>query len=1200
MININPANETFNILDNNETKKYKISYKYGILVEFVHITDKIDKNMKNEKKYFKKTLKEIVFFAKRYQTSIADIIYYLYDEVTRSELEVINEAFSMENISLVSSVGQFTRLRNNWLLQCQGRLVESLLIYSNIINVQNMLLDKYTPVKSFTAKYSKSIMVYKILPSANVSINWDINSICDIVDNSKTTENIPFLHSKLGNDKHIFKIFYSEEINYVYDPDIFLSFTKEKYHDGKIYIYVWNGKNINIKTSFNECVYDLNAGTIEINSNISSDDDDITELIGSIEKKLLVTFPFFRLTGGEVTSINAKLSFPNVKINLNVLYFMIDQDPLFSSYFTLFETTNLRSSGKKTLVAYHNIVLDSSQAFLKFSTNLQDNIYYLTVNVTRARNESEVEEIGIVLEHLLLYYKDNSDYYRHFIQKNVGDISEGDKILFEIPTSKGKMLAELAPEVFDISSGDVTYNRDMCQKIKQPIIIDDDEIDSWSKMLVKGAPRQIAEFPPPRDGTTKIFNYVCPDDKFPFPTLTENKFVENKETYPLLPCCGNEDRYTEYLKYGTGKFLEYYSQKENIKTNKVVSNKGPIKKTYFGWLPNIIRTHLDMSSNIKDYIQNINNLIKRRSSKDNEEVDEESSATDNLSSLSLFMKYSVGEEDSFIACILHAINSNETVNDVRIKMSKLDMSLYAQENLYLRDSALKEQILGGYIDPLLFYRGLEELYDINIYIFDSRTNEILLPYFKVSHIRNQRPDRKCILIWYYPQFKISELIVKINSFRKNDKKNAQKIFNEDVGSRLHITMQIVYSLQDDKIYRNILSSLNWGLAEKDMRKDGRWLFLAQKLDQNKKCRAFMVEDAKSGKKLLVFLPPTQPLNLTTKTFDASIKTDYNTAVSFIGYEAHSKTDEGVWFPASDQDEMLFIPLSDTSDLSSVKKTDSLSAITYGNEIKLLLDNSSDRNKIASDLTNLIWWIYLIENNKNVSTISFEKWWKSNVNVVDGPIDINFSQIEKLIIVSSTARAIEYANKFYPSVFDNGKINLTVKSNQSIMNNMMQKVKENSGLIMPIPTFISKKYTNERDFDSNNCKVFLSQNNLENWISTTLNIRNYKTFISSTEEIVNTNDISYIKYRKHIYILQQEKSKREAIYNSYQFSKSKINYYSKYDNVRDLAGKKYPYISYILRAGKLLIFENHTTEEDGDDYAEIVDNVDSIFSLLRLT
>ena len=1195
---MNGKSYNLNILDNQYTRKYKLAVRTGVPVNFININSKgYSKTLLDETKFYKGTVEEIIYFSKKYNTTALNVIYFLYENPEKSDLEIINEALSNENVELVSDLHTFTENRNNWLLSYQGWLMENLRGFSDIHSVQQKLLTEYSSPKTFNVTYSKSTMVYNVLPSVNFQIYWDINSVFDIIDNSISSQQLPFMHS-IHEGKHIFKIFFSEEIEYIHDPEVFFSFTKEKYQQDKIYMYIWNGRNVNLKNSYNECILDVSSGLIEVNSNISSDNDDIESVLQSILRNIDKSLPFFRLINGEVQSVNARLTYPNVKVNMDILYFMMDQDPIFSSYFTLFETTNIRSSERKTLVAYNNIIPDTSQAFLKFSSKLEDNVSYLVINITRARNSLEVEEIGALFDHLLLYYKDKHVFYKEFLLRSVGDVSATDKVEFEIPASKGKMLTKLAPEVFDMDEENVSYNRNICQNIKQPIIIDDDEIDSWTKMTVKGKPRTVAEFPPPREGVKKMFNYVCPNDDYSHPTLTENKFSENREQYPMLPCCGNEDRYTEYVKYGTGKISEYYKPRESYQKYRIVSNKNPIKETYFGWLPTVIRSHLDMSSNISDYIQNINKLLRNKRQRDEESSakttggDAEDETEEGVSTLSLFMRYSVGQEsDSFISCVLHAVGSEERPMDVRRKMSELNLSLYAQENLHLTDDGLREQILTGYIDPLLLYRGLEELYDVNIFMFDNRTNEILLPYFKVSHIRNLRQGRKCVLIWYYPAKKVSELIVKLEGFGKNNKRNAQKVFDEEVGKRMHITMQKIYSAWMENFYLNILSALDWGSAKNGLKSS--WTFVSQKLDQNKKCRGFTVRNREGNSpSLVVYTPPTQPLNLPTDNFDTTLRTTYTIAVAFIGKDAYSKTNDGVWFSVLEIDEMLFVPISD-ADSIDLPMSKTVSPVVYNEHVKQILENDNNMTKVSSDIVNLIWWLFLIENNKRITVDNWKKWWEKNTKL-EKDINVSYSYVEKLALVSSSEEGIEYSHKFYPEIFKDGKIYVTEKSKYSIGKLLEQKTRENSGLTLPIPTFISKKYSNEKDFGNNYCKVFLSRNNLDDWVSAVSNIKNYKNFVSTIDEIPN-NEISYIKYRTHIYIVQRENSTREAVYNSYQFSKSKINLHSKYGTV---PSDKYPYISYALKAGKLLVYEDHS--EGASEYGEIIEDIDSVYSLLRVT
>ncbi len=102
--------------------------------------------------------------------------------------------------------------------------------------------------------------------------------------------------------------------------------------------------------------------------------------------------------------------------------------------------------------------------------------------------------------------------------------------------------------------------------------------------------RQVLPYP---KGEPQII-FVCPDDKFPFPGVKENKVLPNRDRYPFIPCCykrnqtepGTRTGYNRY--YRGAKPVTTARSSHEYKTDKLL----PPQRT--GKLPIVIKNLLSI------------------------------------------------------------------------------------------------------------------------------------------------------------------------------------------------------------------------------------------------------------------------------------------------------------------------------------------------------------------------------------------------------------------------------------------------------------------------------------------------------------------------------------------------------------------------------------------------------------------------------
>ena len=301
-------------------------------------------------------------------------------------------------------------------------------------------------------------------------------------------------------------------------------------------------------------------------------------------------------------------------------------------------------------------------------------------------------------------------------------IAEGRRISF---------LKRYAPDLF--ISG---YAR-LCQA-NQPIPVPAGEEEAWRSRYVDGKPRYILKFP--KDNPKYMF--VCPDDAKPHVGLKKNKHLSNKTEFPYLPCCYKTDQ-TASPETGLTRYLTGTDQdKLSAQNINYIFSSDKIMDPYR-------RGRID--SHLQDYLRKYDLNAGE------------------------FQRFGVvdHDENSFLHCVLLALNVEEYdqapdkvdfVNTVRENLFAINtgsgvlrpeivrQELYDMSNESIVRDATNNKI---FFDPLKFYRLLEELFEINIYVFALRPKNfktgreeslLQLPRHKVFHSHIPNPGRRVVLI----------------------------------------------------------------------------------------------------------------------------------------------------------------------------------------------------------------------------------------------------------------------------------------------------------------------------------------------------------------------------------------------------------------------------------------------------------------------
>lgn len=555
----------------------------------------------------------------------------------------------------------------------------------------------------------------------------------------------------------------------------------------------------------------------------------------------------------------------------------------------------------------------------KGELDLEDDINAVFVNIKRANSLSVAEQFQNILIRLFSEYNEQLDSLKSLyfsIIPEYADLYER-KIKKEEDSLEDTSLAMIAKEVFVPN-----YSRDVCQKITKPTAFRyEEDALVWAEenpiKLPDGklVPRRILPFPanPPH-----LFYFGCKHEKSPYPVVKENRLLPNKNQFPYLPCCAKRDRFLK----PTSKTARYYrgSTKEVvIKSSQsyLLSGNKYADRDREGYItPSIVALlrQFDPTSPDQEYY-----------------------------------RFGVPKSvNSFIHCILLAVgirregnmyfeasNREEYVKEVRknipavIEPELVRQELYDKTNEEILDMIKNESV---FFDPLLFYRIMEELFEVNIYIFNlpkaesiNKSSVLLLPRHRDFYVKppNGRPViliiRHMGIVADGLEYPHCELIIK-----RRPRSSNLMFFPPEMNKIMYpaflfvartLTWELTLEIPGNKILcrQNLYSAINYSMLF------GEVPVVGQYIDLSGKARMFALKPIRNSETLLfVGVLPTCPLNchaFSLKGIYESIP-DYTVPVAVFGVPkrvyCEGKEITGLWYTIGDIENCIYCPCKKVS------------------------------------------------------------------------------------------------------------------------------------------------------------------------------------------------------------------------------------------------------------------------------------------------
>ncbi len=892
--------------------------------------------------------------------------------------------------------------------------------------------------------------------------------------------------------------------------------------------------------------FNFETGTCQISINTSKLADDTLRKISNF-------LPMLKFIEEENSKkIVGKISF-NVDIVLDyfMLYHFFITNPIASTLFFVDETNRAWCSKNNFYLFFR----DFSYEMIK-STEIKTSENYFRILIPTERLDNTT---GFTIS----YSAKSNEMLPSFLYKfsrllslltnNSSSTSVGmDKlpivpVKFKLYTKCINVLSEKAGKFFDhesksrdetaiVASGDY-YSR-VCQSNDQPIIITPDSVNEWIEYG-----REPMSFPPPEWGFKETLLFVCPKEIKPIVNLKVNK-QDTTGRIKALPCCAKNKK-KKKIEEVTNRNLNRRGISELI--NKIST---------VGTLNDALSSFLSIS--YSDDASYVFSKIGTFAEDDN------------------FMKL-----NSFIIAILLATgrspdqnnpltwSSDKEIKDniqlVKNSMARLPTDVYRQELYDMSDSQIIESILDPetFIDPYLYYRGLEILFNVQIFTFTSdigrknpisRDEDILpiatleVPRCKYTHIRyDNGNDIICLYKNYGSQDKRNKIPAceLIASSLGNSKVYNKKVNNSNIKffrSLFNLLDRVCHPYEwerDDRvpIYNTCLddpySTINWS----QYNFHGLGPILGQEIDIYGKTSGLIFKD------WTLLIPPTQPMfiynnekrNIDTKygvisTFSGGIKERPPLkpfSVAHLTFETSGEDEDGVWIPFNGKNKGLKVLCQ--------------KRITVEDRKYNIDENISLINKTIIFMT-IINWLWRSEGNSSENKlVDFETWFNSKVSIED---DIIFSELPSprrnchnmmLPTFETYEQRMEFVSSIWPFMFYRKKIHVNEKLYRVVMN--FFKVEEIYSRDLPEDSpyrkpsqFITGLIPTDEDFQRNGDIILTKPEHISDWIAkNNSSVFKYKS-LHNTNVIISTIPQSFSKLLEP-YLFKDQDGKIYIVQNS---------------------------------------------------------------------
>ena len=1055
----------------------------------------------------------------------------------------------------------------SWRESIKQRLIPDERRYNDIIEVQDELLELeqfdidnrnsnigilFSPVKinSTVMSYSPTINNVPVIPEDGP----------DIFNNAVVSEYIPYIRYNDKNGKGWTRVYTGGKIGFEPKYDMTIILPSDTKASNTIYMTLWLGDINNTgeekvynssKDEFYKIVYDLDKNYLTVQSPTRT-------IINQGPSISLIrtqnALPTLNFGTGKEANVVGEFNIWNQQFEESSLLDAILVRKIMNVYLYLGESYGPFALKTHLEIRYRSIFTDIKENLTEFKdenpasiiirltqkeeTNSKsisvldpgskiprdeeikieegkNNWPYIHINIVGGSSSTDIERFISIFRLLMIYYFYNKESIIEEY-KNIYHLdfeSEIDNFLLQkhaqgakpvIPKNLNKQKGITQESPLDLLKQEIPYlfskkySRNTCPIKRNPKIISKNEVEEWKRKTIGNSTdhRQVMEFPIHVDDP-KYF--VCPGDEYPSPGVKINR-LKSKDKYPYAPCCFKLDQMNSKSKYqsyinGTPPPEKIVNLNRRMYTQKI-GEPGTE-----GSLPSSVRKIVSQYS-------------------------EDPSET-NMSRLGM-----IRSPNSLLHCICYSVDDPEYMklendnlkelyvsqlrqyifNNINISVVKQELYDYSEEEIKTIFTDNRQ-----FFDPSLFYRAVEEIFSINIYVFSDKSTKneekgsLKIPRNYMFHARPLRTYRPTVVIirtvgaerdvLQYPQ---CELIVDYRKgLTENDPNTITKLFGDKMLGMCHtvleesiktLTWSVIPTTNDFELNSNIyyqIDYLDWFQVRA----------VSQFIDNYGKMRG-LTFDLGNNKFMTIGIKPSQPENLpTTKQIH---RVDINLALNIFLTERKTPLEpsgitkdennniDGLWFPIIGIKYGEYIPIIPVSEAASEAKgiTDKLGPHNPLATEKFSITSRLRKMKHTLNIiVQVIKWLYELAKNKENLTV--EEFVHRYINIlvnetnitIDSSTYYDLSKISrKLPNVETVYRAIQIFSVQAPTLFQEGKI---IMYDETFADRITKMLKEyNELLTEQTPAkYIDNYYDTETDFKTGSYeKLFMNDMDMNAWLT----------------------------------------------------------------------------------------------------------------------
>ena len=414
---------------------------------------------------------------------------------------------------------------------------------------------------------------------------------------------------------------------------------------------------------------------------------------------------------------------------------------------------------------------------------------------------------------------------------------------------------------------------------------------------------------------------------------------------------------------------------------------------------------------------------------------------------------------------------------------------------------------GTFLDPSLFYRAIEETFQINIYIFtDSSTKqgveegvEMDIPRFNIFHSRPLRLERPTVVLMKTMgaesdvlEHAHCELIVDYDL----ENKQVMKLFGPAMTEVCHTTLQeTIRTITWEPQANNQLDAQ----ANIYYYIDHLNLFqvpgVSQYIDKNGKMRALTVQ--LPDRQMTIATIPSQPENLPVSTNFVPVPAEI--ALTMLG-QPHSVTRnaqgqvDGMWFSILSIANGEYVPIVPTPGYDNLPLGPPNPLISRGTNVTTRL---SKLKRTLDIIREIVRWLY--ELTKMTVDVTPEYFALNYLVMNTEPVEdsaeyYDLSNVPRQFpSVGTPDDGIAQLEPLAPTLFNGGRV---VMYSPEFADRIIKMLKDYNNLILGTipnpPSYIDNYYTKATDFTPYpNTNIFINQRELDSWLKSLSSSQNYE-------------------------------------------------------------------------------------------------------------